>query len=147
LRLFSGAAKYEYDFNSSIYSDWRTIMANYSRRTFVRNTALAASVFPILKTLADGTLAQAQAAAPVDEAAPMSKALGYVADYTKADTTRFPQAKDAIAKGSACSKCALYTQGGQKIAGKEGTYGKCSLFATGLVNENGWCMSFAAKPA
>jgi len=123
-------------------------MSNYSRRTFVRNSALAATVFPILKTLADGSLAQAQAAAaPVDEASPMAKALGYVADYTKADTTRFPQAKDAVAKGSICGKCALYVQGGQKIAGKDGVYGKCSLFTTGLVNEAGWCISYVAKPA
>ena len=123
-------------------------MANYSRRTFVRNSALAASIFPILKTFTDGSPALAQAAAAaVDEAAPMSKALGYVENYTKADTTRFPQAKDAIAKESVCSKCALFSQGGQKIAGKDGAYGKCTLFSTGLVAEKGWCMSFAAKPA
>jgi hypothetical protein len=38
-----------------------------------------------------------------------------------------------------CSLCILYTAG-------DGGRGKCSLFAQGTVNNNGWCTSFSPKP-
>ena len=41
-------------------------------------------------------------------------------------------------EGQKCSNCQLYTPG-------EGGVGKCMLFQQGVVNENGWCMSWAQK--
>ena len=43
-------------------------------------------------------------------------------------------------EGQICSGCILYT------AGSDGR-GKCTLFQQGTVNANGWCTSWAAKPA
>lgn len=118
-----------------------------SRRSFIRGAALAVGAVPALRILGQQ---DAHAQAPtvaVDEKSPMANALGYVHDYKKADTARFPTAKAAIDNGNICAKCVLMTEKGLKADGQEGNWGRCSLFPTGLVNENGWCMSFAPKPA
>jgi len=40
-----------------------------------------------------------------------------------------------------CGNCMLFTP-------LEGTgHGKCQLFMQGVVNQNGWCMSWTQKPA
>jgi hypothetical protein len=43
-------------------------------------------------------------------------------------------------EGQMCSGCILYTAG-------EGGRGKCGLFQQGTVAAEGWCTSWAAKPA
>ncbi len=120
-----------------------------SRRSFLRNAAFAVGAVPALHILGNGNMAFAQGAptTAVDPESPMGKALGYVHDHAKADVAKFPAAKTAVANGSNCAKCALMTQGGLKADGQTGAWGRCTLFPTGLVNENGWCMSFAQKPA
>lgn len=68
----------------------------------------------------------------------MAKALGYVPDRTHADSTKFPQLKTVEGKKQACSNCMLYNN-------PKGGWGQCTLFASGLVPDNGWCMSWAKK--
>ena len=124
-------------------------MSNQSRRSFIRHTTLAAGAISALRILGQNSnaLAQGKPTTAVDENSAMAKALGYVHDATKADATRFPQVKDAIAKGNTCAKCSLLTEKGLKADGHEGAWGRCTLFPTGLVSEAGWCMSFAPKAA
>lgn len=67
-----------------------------------------------------------------------AKALGYVADRTKADTTKFPQLKSPEGKAQACNNCMLYNN-------PKGGWGQCTIFTQGLVPDNGWCMSWVKK--
>jgi len=115
---------------------------NTSRRNFLKNAALVAGGIPILsRILVDDSYAQAAAVA-LDEKNPTALALGYLHDGSKVDAAKFPkhQAKQL------CSNCMFYNNGGQKIEGQAGDWGKCTLFAQGLVNANGWCNSWALKP-
>ncbi|MEY2893150.1 MAG: hypothetical protein RJA98_3058 [Pseudomonadota bacterium] len=82
-----------------------------------------------------GTVAQAQAAKPLDEKDPQAVALGYVADATKADKKKFPK----YAAGQACGNCALF-QGKATDA-----TGVCPLFAGKPVASKGWCSAYAKK--
>ncbi|MFZ3084362.1 high-potential iron-sulfur protein [Rhodoferax ferrireducens] len=64
-----------------------------------------------------------------------AKALGYVADATKADKAKFPK----FAAGQTCGNCALYQ-------GKAGAAsGPCPLFAGKQVAAKGWCSAYVKK--
>ena len=73
----------------------------------------------------------------LDEKDPAAVGLGYVADATKADKTKYAQ----YVAGSACSNCALY----QGAAGS--AQGGCPLFAGNQVSAKGWCSAWAKKAA
>ncbi len=73
----------------------------------------------------------------VDEKDATAVALGYVANATKADTTKYK----TYAAGQICSGCQLY-QGSAGAAS-----GPCSLFAGKQVSAQGWCSAFAKKAA
>jgi High potential iron-sulfur protein len=73
----------------------------------------------------------------VDEKDATAVALGYVADATKADVTKYK----SYAAGQNCIGCQLY----QGQAG--GTSGPCTLFAGKQVAAQGWCSAFAKKAA
>jgi High potential iron-sulfur protein len=73
----------------------------------------------------------------VDEKDATAVALGYVADATKADVTKYK----TYAAGQNCSGCQLYQ--GQVGA----TSGPCTLFAGKQVNAQAWCSAFAKKAA
>ena len=62
-------------------------------------------------------------------------ALGYKADASKADKTKYPK----YAAGQVCSNCALY----QGAAGAAA--GGCPLFAGKQVAGKGWCSAWAKK--
>lgn len=91
--------------------------------------APAATPAPAAATAATGPL--------VDEKDPAAVGLGYVADATKADKTKYAQ----YVAGSACSNCALY----QGAAGS--AQGGCPLFAGKQVSAKGWCSAYAKKAA
>ena len=97
-----------------------------SRRRFI-------SLMPLVGVAA---LARAQAPAPlVDPKDPQAQALGYVADATKADKTKFPK----YATGQACAGCALYQ-------GKAGdASGPCPLYAGKAVLAKAWCNAWVKK--
>jgi High potential iron-sulfur protein len=79
--------------------------------------------------------AGAAGGAMVDEKDPQAASLGYVADATKADKTKFA----SYAAGQACSSCALY----QGAAGAEA--GGCGIFAGKQVSAKGWCSAYNKK--
>ena len=76
------------------------------------------------------------AAAPmVAEADANAASLGYKADATKVDKTKFPK----YAAGQQCSSCALFQ-------GKAGdAAGGCPLFAGKQVAATAWCSAYAKK--
>jgi hypothetical protein len=71
----------------------------------------------------------------VDEKDPVAVSLGYVADASRADATKYK----TYAAGQACANCALY-------AGKPGdATGPCPLYGGRQVAAKGWCGSYAKK--
>jgi hypothetical protein len=96
-----------------------------NRREFIAQIGLGGSAL-----LAGNVMA---AAPMVAEADAQAKALGYVADTTKADAKKFPKHTDA----QTCTNCSLYT-------GKAGAAsGPCPLFAGKEVTAKGWCSAYA----
>lgn len=89
--------------------------------------------------------ADPMAAAPVDpstyplleETEATAQALGYKADSTTVDASKFP----THVAGNMCSGCSLYS-------GAAGApTGPCSLFPQKQVSANGWCSGFIKKQA
>ena len=95
-----------------------------SRRRFIQIVPLAGAA------LCGAGAASAQANLLSDKD-PAAVTLGYVADATKADKTKYKA-------GSACNNCALY-QG--KAADPTAA---CPLFAGKVVAGKGWCTAYAA---
>lgn len=80
--------------------------------------------------------AAAMADAPmVAESDPQATALGYKADSSKVDKTKFPK----HAADQHCGNCALF-QGKASDAS-----GACPLFAGKSVSSKGWCSGYAKK--
>lgn len=78
---------------------------------------------------------QVQAQVKLDEKDAQAAALGYVADATKTNKTKFKN----YAAGQICGNCALF-------AGKAGeAWGNCPLFAGKQVAAAGWCSAYAKK--
>ena len=101
----------------------------HKRRTFLIGAAGAASA------LAASRFAFAQAGTPLSESDPQAQALGYKADATKADKTKFPK----YAAGQTCSTCQLYQ-------GKPtDTTGPCPLFQNDPFAAKGCCSASATK--
>lgn len=71
----------------------------------------------------------------VSEKDAQAVALGYVADATKADKTKYK----TYAAGQACSNCALFQAKATDAAGA------CPLFAGKQVAGKGWCSAYAKK--
>jgi hypothetical protein len=98
-----------------------------NRREFMVQITLASGMLA-------GSLAWAQGAM-VAEGDAQAAALGYKADATKVDKTKFPK----YAAGQQCGNCALYQ-------GKPGAAaGACPLFAGKQVTAKGWCSAWAKK--
>lgn len=79
--------------------------------------------------------ARAAHAEMVNEKDANAVALGYVADATKADKTKFK----TYAAGQHCGNCQLF-QGKETDAA-----GNCALFAGKQVAGAGWCSAYAKK--
>ena len=97
-----------------------------NRREFIVQFSLASAA--LMAT-------QAQAQAMLAESDPQAAALGYKADATKVDKTKFPK----YSAGQQCANCALY----QGKAGDKA--GPCPLFAGKQVAGPGWCSAYAKK--
>lgn len=115
--------------------------ANNSRRRFITRSALALSILPILSGRLEFAHAQDAPKQAVDPDSPVAKALHYFHDAAKATSD------PAFKAGSKCSGCALFKKLDATVPGQQGKWGKCTVLTQGLVNENGWCLSFAPKPA
>jgi len=91
--------------------------------------ALALSAIPIHLVAAD----------EVSEDEPLAQAMGYRADASTVDTSKFPKrAGDAGAK-QFCNNCALYA------GAPEDETAPCSIFQNRLVKGAGWCNAWVAK--
>ncbi len=98
-----------------------------NRREFMVQVSLGGSAL-----VAGSAFAQAAMVADTD---PQAVALGYKADGTKTDKTKFPK----YAAGQQCSSCALFQgKAGDKAGG-------CPLFAGKQVAAAGWCSAYAKK--
>ncbi len=117
-----------------------------SRRSFLKQSALAVGSVSILSRILDNDTAFAQVLTPIEETNATAQALGYKHDANQVDVVKFSKRASEQGKKQLCSNCMFFSQGGQKVAGKDGEYGKCTLFPTGLVANNGWCNSWAIKP-
>ncbi|WP_026182401.1 high-potential iron-sulfur protein [Leeia oryzae] len=93
-----------------------------NRRTFMLKLVPAAGL-----ALAAGKMAFA---ADLTEADPQAKALGYKADATKVDKTKFPK----YAAPQQCNNCVLFQANGT-----------CPIFAGKKVSPKGWCNSYTKK--
>lgn len=120
---------------------------NNSRRDFVKKSLTILAAVPAVVSLQNSAHAQGTPTTAVDAANPTAAALGYVEDNSKVDTAKYPKKAQADGAKQQCSTCMLYSKGGLKAQGKEGEYGMCALFPTGLVAAAGWCTSWAPKAA
>jgi hypothetical protein len=118
----------------------------FSRREFLKRGAVVVTALPILGQLVSEARAQATPAKPLDPALPAAAALGYIHDATKVDTTKFPKRAGADGAKQFCNNCVLFSEGGKKLEGQPGEWGKCALFTDGLANAQGWCNSWVPKP-
>ncbi|MBY0466370.1 MAG: high-potential iron-sulfur protein [Burkholderiales bacterium] len=113
---------------------WRTLLktkliaATSSRRVFMMQVAAVSGALGAL------TAAQAQGAM-VSESDAQAKSLGYVADATKTDKTKFAK----YAAGQVCGNCALYQGKAADAAGG------CGIFPGKQVSAKGWCSAYAKK--
>ncbi|MBP6219349.1 MAG: high-potential iron-sulfur protein [Oligoflexales bacterium] len=99
---------------------------------------LGSSVNAIAKAAAEAQKAPELKLVP--ESDPTAKALGYVADATKAKREK----KGAVeGKDQNCTNCQLYTKQGE--VGKQEA-GKCLMIQNGAVLGAGWCKSWIKKP-
>jgi len=98
-----------------------------NRRQFIVQCSLGSSALLASQAFAQGAM--------VADSDPQASALGYHADATKTDKTKFPK----YAAGQQCSGCALF----QGKAGDKA--GACPLFAGKQVAAGGWCSAFAKK--
>ncbi len=96
---------------------------------------VAATPAPAAAPAAAPATATAESSPMVDEKDPQALSLGYVADASKADKTKFA----SYAAGQNCAGCALYS-------GKAGdAAGGCGIFAGKQVTAAGWCSAFNKK--
>ena len=102
-------------------------MRNSSRRTFVLSVVVGGGV----------GRAFAQPAPVLSEADPQAVALGYKADNTKVDKTKYPQ----HVAGQQCNGCNFF-QGKPTDA-----MAPCQLFAGKQVSAKGWCSAYNKKAA
>lgn len=96
-----------------------------SRRSFLITSVGAVSALALSR--------EAFADAPMlSETDPTAVSLGYRADATKVDKTKFPK----YAAGEHCAVCSMYQ-------GKKGSAsGPCAVFPGKQVSANGWCSAF-----
>lgn len=97
-------------------------MNNTTRRVFFMQVAAGTSVLAT-------TQAMAQALTVLNPTDPAAVNLGYVADTTKANQTKYPK----HTKEQNCSNCAVYVA----------ATGGCALFPGKKVAEKGWCSVYA----
>jgi hypothetical protein len=112
----------------------------------LKRGAVVVTALPILGQLVSEARAQATPATPLDPALPAAAALGYIHDATKVDTTKFPKRAGADGAKQVCNTCAIFSEGGKKLEGQPGEWGKCAIFTDGLANAQGWCNAWVPKP-
>lgn len=118
-----------------------------SRRKFLKVLTCAAAAVPVgaaLNSFVPSDI-KADPTTAVDAASAKATSFGYYEDATKVDTAKFPKRAGEAGAKQLCENCQLFMKGGLSVAGKEGTFGVCSLFQEGLVASKGWCNMWVAK--
>ena len=106
-----------------------------NRRNFLKlgvkagGGALALSAIPIRLVAAD----------VVAEDEPLAQAMGYAADASTVDTTKFPKRAGDEGAKQFCYNCALYA------GSADDEMAPCSIFQNRLVRGAGWCNAWVAK--
>lgn len=103
---------------------------NLSRRTFIENSAMV-----MIAGAGISSVAWSDSLPMLSESDPVATSLGYKANASAVDKTKFPQ----YAAGQTCSNCSLY----QGAAGSAS--GACPIYAGKAVAAKGWCASYAKK--
>ena len=106
------------------------------RRSLLQALALS----PIAFVLPRISIAAGAPANALGEAEPLSKAMKYVADASKAG----PERADKKANCFNCqkwNKCSA-ADAACKPGAKDAAYAPCEIFAGKVVSKNGWCMSW-----
>ena len=107
----------------------------YDRRTVLKNALVGLAALPAAGLIREAA-AQNAGTPHVDEKESLAVAMGYVHDAKKVDASKVPQFKP----GSHCANCL-------QLTGKEGDeWRPCNIFPGKLVNANGWCKVWVAKP-
>ena len=101
----------------------------------ITNTRRVFMLQSVVGCAAAASALQARAQAMLAEGDAQAAALGYKADATKVDKTKYPK----YAAGQVCTNCALF-QGAASAAA-----GGCPLFAGKQVAGKGWCSAWAKK--
>jgi len=101
-----------------------------SRRAFIENSAIM-----MIASAGISSVAWSDSAPMLSESDPVAMGLGYKANASAVDATKFPQ----YAAGQSCSSCALY----QGAAGDSS--GLCPIFSGKAVSSKGWCASYSKK--
>ncbi len=112
-----------------------------TRRQFLKASALGLGALVSTKAISAAPPAPALPPRPtksLDPKDPMAMALGFVTDRSKADSKKFPQLNTPDGKTANCKNCMLFHN-------SQAGLGQCTIFAAGLVPENGWCMSWVKK--
>jgi hypothetical protein len=100
-----------------------------TRRTFLISSVAAASALAVSRT---GFAAEP---AKLTESDPMAQNLGYKADASTVDKSKFPR----YAAGEDCGNCSFY-QGKATDA-----YAACPMFGGKQVASKGWCNAYNKK--
>ena len=98
-----------------------------NRREFIVQFGLIGSAFGAEQSFAQGAM--------VVESDAQAVALGYKADASKVDKTKYSK----FAAGQQCDGCALFQGKGGAASGP------CPLFAGKQVSAKGWCSAYAKK--
>lgn len=102
-------------------------MYNSNRRDFLKTSLIAGSGLLIARV--------SHAQDIVSEDDPTAVALGYKADHTTVDATKWPKKAGPDGDKQQCTTCTLY----QAI---DDSYGNCPIFAGKRVHATGWCNSW-----
>jgi len=110
-------------------SNTRIARRDFLRRTLAVGAAVPLGAIPIILKADNHRLSEDDAAA---------KALGYLHDASKVDTTKYPGRAGEAGSQQFCSNCQLYS------AGSEDGWGGCAIFPGKQVNANGWCAAWVS---
>ncbi len=107
-----------------------------NRRAFFKQGLGVVATVSVAQLMANRVAFAADTDLPhVDEAGAQATGLGYRADATTVDKTKYARYQ----AGQACGLCALY-QGTPDAA-----WGGCGIFVGQAVSAKGWCSAFAPK--
>ena len=111
--------------------------ANRNRRDFLRDSIGAAAVAIAGPTLIAST---AHAAEPpiLEESDPIAMALGYKADASQVDTSKYPKRSGEQGSKQICANCSLYQA-------RDNAVGSCAAIPGKLVAGAGWCQAWVGN--